>query len=157
MAIAESPSLKPGRQVIVLFRLPGRSDCFTFESEVCWYDESGRAGLRSLAIPSEQRSTLQNWLGAKLEEDSARIGRTSIPKKVSKVLNARRPWVPKLLARGCNIFYRRRFIFVLLNGIGMRLVGATDRLSVIRHRVVFRARVTLGSGDNIGSEFHCPK
>jgi hypothetical protein len=69
MAIAESPSLKPGRQVIVLFRLPGQSDCFTFESEVCWYDENGRAGLRSLIIPSEQRSTLQNWLGTKLEED----------------------------------------------------------------------------------------
>jgi hypothetical protein len=69
MAIAESPSLKPGGRVRVLFRLPGQSDCFTFESEVCWYDESGRAGLRSLIIPSEQRSTLQNWLGAKLEED----------------------------------------------------------------------------------------
>jgi CheY-like chemotaxis protein len=69
MAIAESPSLKPGVQVRVLFTLPGQSDRFAFESEVCWYDEKGRAGLRSLIIPSEQRSTLQNWLGAKLEED----------------------------------------------------------------------------------------
>ncbi len=69
MAIAESPSLKPGGQVRVLFTLPGQSASFAFESEVCWYDEKGRAGLRSLIIPSEQRSTLQNWLGAKLEED----------------------------------------------------------------------------------------
>jgi len=69
MAIAESPSLKPGRQVKVRFTLPGQNDRFTFESEVCWYDEKGRAGLRSLIIPPEQRSTLQNWRGAKLEED----------------------------------------------------------------------------------------
>jgi hypothetical protein len=69
LSVAESPSLKPGGQVRVLFTLPGQNDCFTFESEVCWYDEKGRAGLRSLIIPSEQRSTLQNWLAAKLEEE----------------------------------------------------------------------------------------
>jgi len=69
MAVAESPALKPGGQVSVAFTLPGRRDRFVFESEVCWYDEKGRAGLRSLTVPSEQRSALQGWLGAKLEED----------------------------------------------------------------------------------------
>jgi len=69
MAIAESPSLKPGGQLRVLFILPGQRDRFTVESEVCWYDEKGRAGLRSLTIPSEQKSALQGWLAAKLEED----------------------------------------------------------------------------------------
>lgn len=68
MAIAESPVLKPGGQVTILFTLPGQNDCFAFESEVCWYDPKGRAGLRSLTVPAEQRATLQNWLGAKLEE-----------------------------------------------------------------------------------------
>ena len=63
MAIAESPALKPGGQVKVVFTLPGQIDFFTFDSEVCWYDDKGRAGLRSLTIPSEQHSTLQNWLG----------------------------------------------------------------------------------------------
>ncbi len=69
MALAESPALKPGAQVRVLFTLPGELLPFKIESEVCWYDEKGRAGLRSLMIPSEQKSLLQQWLAAKLEED----------------------------------------------------------------------------------------
>jgi hypothetical protein len=69
MAIADSPALKPGGQVKVVFTLPGQIDFFTCESEVCWYDEKGRAGLRTLNIPHEQHSTLQNWLSIKLEED----------------------------------------------------------------------------------------
>lgn len=69
MAIAESPALKPGAQVRVLFTLPGEVLRFKIESEVCWYDEKRRAGLRSLMIPFEQKSILQQWLGAKLEED----------------------------------------------------------------------------------------
>jgi len=69
LAIAESPALKPGAQVRVLFKLPGEPVRFKIESEVCWYDETGRAGLRSLMIPSEQKSILQQWLAVKLEED----------------------------------------------------------------------------------------
>ena len=69
MAIAKSPGPKPGAQVKVLFTLPGELLRFKIESEVCWYDERGRAGLRSLVIPSEQKSILQQWLAAKLEED----------------------------------------------------------------------------------------
>ena len=52
----------------VLFTLPGQPARFKVESEVCWYDEKGRAGLRSLMIPSEQKCTLQQWLAIKLEE-----------------------------------------------------------------------------------------
>jgi hypothetical protein len=69
MAIRESPALKPGAQVRVLFSLPGEMVRFKIESEVCWYDEKGRAGLRSLMVPSEQKSILQQWLAVKLEED----------------------------------------------------------------------------------------
>jgi hypothetical protein len=69
MAISGSPALSPGGQVKVLFTLPGQRDGFTIESEVCWFDEKGRAGLRSLLISSEQKSALQEWLAAKLEED----------------------------------------------------------------------------------------
>jgi len=68
MAINESPILKPGMEVRVLFTLPGPLVCFNIDSEVCWYDEEGRAGLRSLMIPSEQQSILQQWLATKLEE-----------------------------------------------------------------------------------------
>jgi hypothetical protein len=69
MAIADSPSLKPGEQIRVLYTLPGQHVRFTVKSEVCWCDEKGRAGLRSLLISSEQKSALQEWLAAKLEED----------------------------------------------------------------------------------------
>jgi PAS domain S-box-containing protein len=69
MSIAGSPSLKSGDHIKVLFTLPGQRDRFTVESEVCWYDEKGRAGLRSLLISSEQQHLLQEWLAAKLEED----------------------------------------------------------------------------------------
>ena len=67
-AITGSPTLKPGTQVRVLFRLPGQEPQFQIEAEICWRDESGRAGLRSLMISSEQRPVLQRWLAAKLEE-----------------------------------------------------------------------------------------
>ena len=69
LAITGSPALKPGTQVRVLFTLPGQSPHFQIEAEICWCDENGRAGLRSLMIPSEQRPVLQRWLAAKLEED----------------------------------------------------------------------------------------
>ena len=68
-AITESPVLKPGAQVRVLFKLPGEPMRFKIEAEVCWYDETRRAGLRSLMIPSEQKPILQQWLATKLEED----------------------------------------------------------------------------------------
>ena len=69
LALSEAPSMKPGNRVKIVFTLPGQPLRFRVESEVCWYDERGRAGLRTLMIPSEQQSALQQWLGAKLEED----------------------------------------------------------------------------------------
>ena len=69
LAITGTPALKAGTQVSVLFMLPGQSPRFRIEAEICWRDENGRAGLRSLMIPSEQRPVLQRWLAAKLEED----------------------------------------------------------------------------------------
>jgi hypothetical protein len=69
MAITKSPLLKPGAKVRTRFMLPGETIRFKIEAEVCWYDEKGRGGLRSLLIPSEQKSILQVWLATKLEED----------------------------------------------------------------------------------------
>ena len=69
MAISGSAALEPGMQVRILFTLPGESLRFKIEAEVCWYDDKGRGGLRSLLIPSEQKSILQVWLAAKLEKD----------------------------------------------------------------------------------------
>ena len=68
MAVTEVPSLKPGTQLRVRFTLPGQRAHFVVESEVCWYDEKGRAGLRSSTFLLGQDSALQDWLAAKLEE-----------------------------------------------------------------------------------------
>src|SRR3984893_1732994 len=68
MAVTELPSLKPGSQLRVLFTLPGQRAQFIVESEVCWHDEKGRAGLRSLTFLPGQYSLLQDWIAARLEE-----------------------------------------------------------------------------------------
>jgi PilZ domain len=69
MAISQSPLLKPGMHVKVLFTLPGQLVNFKIEAVVCWYHEQARAWLRSLIIPSQQKSVLQQWLSDKLEGD----------------------------------------------------------------------------------------
>ena len=69
LAVSAVPPLKPGNRVKILFTLPGQQLRFRVESEVCWYDDQGRAGLRTLIMPSEQQSALQQWLAARLEED----------------------------------------------------------------------------------------
>jgi len=71
MAVTELPSLKPGSQLRVLFTLPGQRAQFIVESEVCWHDEKGRAGLRSFDFPS--RAVLPT---AGLDRRQARRGHT---------------------------------------------------------------------------------
>ena len=68
MAIMTSMPLKPGIQATVQFTIPGQATEFAAQSEVCWCDEKGRAGLRFLAPSSEQRSELKEWLARRLEE-----------------------------------------------------------------------------------------
>ncbi|MGH9501364.1 MAG: PilZ domain-containing protein [Terriglobales bacterium] len=69
LAVSATQALKPGMRVRVRFMLPGQPVQFKIEAEACWCDEKGRAGLRSLLIPSDQLPILQQWLAAKLEED----------------------------------------------------------------------------------------
>ncbi len=68
IAIMASVPLKPGIPVTVQFTIPGQATEFAAQSEVCWCDEKGRAGLRFLAPSSEQRSELKGWLARRLEE-----------------------------------------------------------------------------------------
>jgi len=62
MAIISDAPLKPGIHVTVQFTIPGQATEFAAQSEVCWCDEKGRAGLRFLAPSSEQGSELKEWL-----------------------------------------------------------------------------------------------
>lgn len=68
MSVTTSVPLKPGAQVGVQFTLPGQATEFIAESEVCWYDEKGRAGLQFLPLAPHHKSGLQDWLSRKLEE-----------------------------------------------------------------------------------------
>jgi len=68
MAVMTPMPLKPGTEVTVQFTIPGQSKEYSTQSEVCWCDEKGRAGLRFLAQSSAQRSQLREWLAQRLEQ-----------------------------------------------------------------------------------------
>lgn len=68
MAITTPAPLKAGTEVSVQFTIPGQGIDITAQSEICWSDEKGRAGLRFLAPSPEQRSELREWLSRRLEE-----------------------------------------------------------------------------------------
>jgi hypothetical protein len=68
LALVASVGLRPGTQLAVQFTLPGQLTEFSIQSEICWYDEQGRAGLRFSSLSRHQQSELQEWLSQKLEE-----------------------------------------------------------------------------------------
>jgi CheY-like chemotaxis protein len=68
MAVISSAPLKPGMQVVLQFRIPGQGTPFAAQSEICWSDEKGRAGLRFVAPSPEQKTELKQWLSKRLEE-----------------------------------------------------------------------------------------
>jgi uncharacterized protein (TIGR02266 family) len=68
LAIMTRVRLRPGTHIAVQFTLPGQVTEFAAQSEICWYDERARAGLRFLSLSRHQQSELQEWLSQKLEE-----------------------------------------------------------------------------------------
>ncbi len=68
MAIVTPAPLKPGAGVCVEFTIPGKRAGIEVHSEICWYDEKGRAGLRFLESSPEQSSELREWLSRRLEQ-----------------------------------------------------------------------------------------
>jgi len=76
LAITTPVALKPGSGVCVQFRIPGGGTQFAVQSEVCWHDEKGRAGLRFVSPSPEQIGELREWLSKQLE--------TSLPRSVAE-------------------------------------------------------------------------
>jgi PilZ domain len=69
IAVTTQIPLEPGTHVSVRFTIPGQIHEFSAESKVCWYDPAkARAGLHFLSLSPKHKSTLQDWLGKKLEE-----------------------------------------------------------------------------------------
>lgn len=69
LEISSAPArLEAGLRVHLSFGLPGLGMRFNTICETRWRNPRGRAGLRFLLMPLEQRCDLQEWLGQKLEE-----------------------------------------------------------------------------------------
>jgi CheY-like chemotaxis protein len=67
MAVATTIHLRRGAQVGVRFTIPDEATEFTPQSVIRW-DHQGSAGLQFITFPPNQKSSLQQWLGYKLEE-----------------------------------------------------------------------------------------
>jgi len=67
MSIITALDLAPETQVSARFTVPGETTEFTTQCVVLWCNH-GRAGLRFMALPSNQKSRLQDWLGRRLED-----------------------------------------------------------------------------------------
>jgi ActR/RegA family two-component response regulator len=68
IAMSTSVPLRPGVQVQVQFTLPGQQSELAAESTVRWW-ERDHLGLQFLALFSEQKSELQEWLSRRLEQN----------------------------------------------------------------------------------------
>ncbi|MBZ5616589.1 MAG: PilZ domain-containing protein [Acidobacteriia bacterium] len=68
LAVNTSIPFPVGAAARVQFALPGESVGFDIQSEVCWSDHKGRAGLQFRLSPSDQKSRLQDWLSRRIEQ-----------------------------------------------------------------------------------------
>ena len=70
IAVTTQIPLEPGTHVSVRFTIPGQIRAFSAESKVCWYDQAKARALwlHFLSLSPKHKSTLQDWLGKKLEE-----------------------------------------------------------------------------------------
>jgi ActR/RegA family two-component response regulator len=68
IAIITGVLLKPGVEVQVQFTLPGYESQFAAKSVMCWCQE-GYMGLRFISPSRELKTTLQEWLSRRLEQN----------------------------------------------------------------------------------------
>lgn len=69
IGITSAPArLTRGTRVHAEFTLPGQMSRFSAVCETRWRDRRGRAGLRFMLMPLEQRCDLQQWLATRLEQ-----------------------------------------------------------------------------------------
>lgn len=78
LAVTTPVVFTPGTVVRVEFALPGELAKLEVESEICWCDQKGHAGLHFRSVPQEKSLLLQAWLSRKIEE--------RIPEPVARLL-----------------------------------------------------------------------
>lgn len=68
VAVSAPPALDLSLAASVRFSLPGKASQLLADTRVRWRDKRGVIGLEFQALPSAQKSELQEWLAGKLEE-----------------------------------------------------------------------------------------
>jgi response regulator RpfG family c-di-GMP phosphodiesterase len=70
---AEGALLPQGAAVQIGFRLPATQDVLNITGAVIWAHGSGRAGVKFIRVPREDRVKLQTWFDAELRREGALI------------------------------------------------------------------------------------
>jgi DNA-binding NtrC family response regulator len=68
MALQSSARFAPGSRIRLQLTLPGIATPVNASGEVCWADETGRAGIRFERLPSGITEVLQTWLSERMAE-----------------------------------------------------------------------------------------
>jgi len=90
MGLQTSHPFKTKEQALVQFTLPGQPNQFSAELDVCWCDQSGRLGVRFVALSAQQKSGLREWLSARFEKAFRNVWRSTFGKALpSAELGAR--------------------------------------------------------------------
>jgi hypothetical protein len=68
LAVNAASSFPVGATARVQFMLPGEPAGFDLQSDICWSDNKGRAGLHFRFVPPDQKTKLQDWLSRRIEQ-----------------------------------------------------------------------------------------
>jgi hypothetical protein len=68
LAVNTASSFPVGATARVQFMLPGEPAAFDLQSDICWSDNKGRAGLHFRFVPPDPKAKLQDWLSRRIEQ-----------------------------------------------------------------------------------------
>jgi Tfp pilus assembly protein PilZ len=66
LAITSAPALQVGEKVVLGLTLPGAQTAAKIKAEVCWHDDSGRAGMEFTLVSNSFKEELTSWLADRL-------------------------------------------------------------------------------------------
>ncbi len=79
MAILSPVELRVGQRLNLRLRMPGKDEFVDLAAEVCWTDQSGRAGVQFMEISSSVAEALASWLLQRLEEMMPKRPEAAVP------------------------------------------------------------------------------
>jgi CheY-like chemotaxis protein len=82
IAIILPHDAKTGDEVKLRFQLEGNEGWLRFQAQICWSDQSRRAGLQFTSVPIACANVLQDWLARRLEESSLAANQAGVNQAV---------------------------------------------------------------------------